>query len=232
MEKPGIPPPGYKRYPGGHFLAYDMRSGKFENLARVPFGDGILSMTMDTQRGRLYGITWPDRDLPSLRPHHQGAEKSRSRVRAGGERHRTSLPHAVPVARRRPQRRVGLSQHGRRRDSPLLLRHRLDRARRGRGSAPGHMGYNWGQTVWYAPTSTACTATRATCSASILASTALTCSSASRRSLRSAAECTPVQLRLSRLRARPRRPHPALPDRRPDLPQRKAGDEKGRHGEG
>ena len=35
MEKPGIPPPGYKRYPGGHFLAYDMRSGKFENLARV-----------------------------------------------------------------------------------------------------------------------------------------------------------------------------------------------------
>ena len=36
-----------------------MRSGKFENLARVPFGDGILSMTMDTQRGRLYGITWP-----------------------------------------------------------------------------------------------------------------------------------------------------------------------------
>src|SRR5881409_1834180 len=59
MEKPGIPPPGYKRYPGGHFLAYDMRSGKFENLARVPFGDGILSMTMDTQRGRLYGITWP-----------------------------------------------------------------------------------------------------------------------------------------------------------------------------
>ena len=162
MEKPGIPPPGYKRYPGGHFLAYDMRSGKFENLARVPFGDGILSMTMDTQRGRLYGITWPDRDLPSLRPHHQGAEKSRSRVRAGGERHRTSLPHAVPVARRRPQRRVGLSQHGRRRDSPLL--HDTDSIGRVEGedlrkdyfglydpSSPGHMGYNWRQTVWYAP---------------------------------------------------------------------------------
>jgi hypothetical protein len=59
MEKSGLPPPGYKPYPGGHFLAYDMASGKFEDLATAPFHEGIISMTMDPQRGRLFGITWP-----------------------------------------------------------------------------------------------------------------------------------------------------------------------------
>ena len=32
MEKTGMPPPGWKPYPGGHLLAYDMASGKFENF--------------------------------------------------------------------------------------------------------------------------------------------------------------------------------------------------------
>jgi hypothetical protein len=59
MEKTGVPPPGYKPYPGGHFLAYDMASGKFENLANAPAGQGIIAMSMDTKRGRLYGLTWP-----------------------------------------------------------------------------------------------------------------------------------------------------------------------------
>ena len=59
MEKPGIPPPGWKPYRGGHFLAYDMDSGKFEDLALAPHGEGIIAMTIDPQRGRLYGLTWP-----------------------------------------------------------------------------------------------------------------------------------------------------------------------------
>jgi len=59
MEKPGIPPAGFQPYPGGHFLAYDMASGKFQDLATAPFREGIITMTMDTRRGRLYGITWP-----------------------------------------------------------------------------------------------------------------------------------------------------------------------------
>ena len=60
MEKMGVPKPGYKPYPGGHFLSYDMASGKFENLAAAPAGQGILDMSMDTRRGRLYGLTWPN----------------------------------------------------------------------------------------------------------------------------------------------------------------------------
>ncbi|MBN2270919.1 MAG: hypothetical protein JXN61_09915, partial [Sedimentisphaerales bacterium] len=59
MEKIGIPPEGYKPYPGGHFLAYDMKTDKFEDLAKAPRGEGILTTNMDTRRGRLYGITWP-----------------------------------------------------------------------------------------------------------------------------------------------------------------------------
>ncbi|WP_277487752.1 hypothetical protein [Catalinimonas alkaloidigena] len=56
---PENPPPGYQRYGGGHFLAYDLRTGKYIDLATVPEGEGILTMTMDKQRKQLYGITWP-----------------------------------------------------------------------------------------------------------------------------------------------------------------------------
>jgi hypothetical protein len=59
MEKLGIPPSGYKPYPGGHLLAYDLNTGKFDDLCVAPHQEGILTMNMDTQRGLIYGITWP-----------------------------------------------------------------------------------------------------------------------------------------------------------------------------
>ncbi len=59
MEKMGVPPAGWSAYPGGHLLAYDMKSGAFENLAIAPRGEGVLTMNMDTQRKRIYGLTWP-----------------------------------------------------------------------------------------------------------------------------------------------------------------------------
>jgi hypothetical protein len=52
-------PPGYKPYPGGHLLAYDLTSGAFEDLGYVPEREAMLSMGMDTRRGVIYGITWP-----------------------------------------------------------------------------------------------------------------------------------------------------------------------------
>ena len=52
-------PEGYKLYRGGHFVAYDMKSGEISKLALAPHGEGILTMCMDKKRGRLYGITWP-----------------------------------------------------------------------------------------------------------------------------------------------------------------------------
>ena len=54
-----VVPPGYKPYPGGHFLAYDLKKGTFEDLGFAPNGEAVLSMSMDKRRGVLYGITWP-----------------------------------------------------------------------------------------------------------------------------------------------------------------------------
>ena len=70
MEKMGIPPAGWGQYRGGHFLAYDIKTGQYEDLALAPRGEGILTMNMDTQRKRMYGLTWPTGrflryDLPS-----------------------------------------------------------------------------------------------------------------------------------------------------------------------
>lgn len=56
---PVNPPAGYQLYPGGHFLSYDLASRTFEDLATVPGGEGLVSMTMDRDRGHLYGLSWP-----------------------------------------------------------------------------------------------------------------------------------------------------------------------------
>ncbi len=50
---------GYDPYPGGHIISYDLSSGEFEHLATAPNKEGILTVTMDTDRGHIYGITWP-----------------------------------------------------------------------------------------------------------------------------------------------------------------------------
>ena len=52
-------PEGYKLYPGGHFLSYDLETGKFEDLAVIPDGEGAVSMTMDCDRKQMYAISWP-----------------------------------------------------------------------------------------------------------------------------------------------------------------------------
>jgi len=59
VERTAAPPNGYLPYPGGHFLSYDLQTGKFESLAIAPRGEGIISFNMDVKRGRLYGITYP-----------------------------------------------------------------------------------------------------------------------------------------------------------------------------
>ncbi len=53
------PPPGYKPYPGGHLLSYDLSTGRFEDLAIAPHGEAIITMTMDTARDQIYAISWP-----------------------------------------------------------------------------------------------------------------------------------------------------------------------------
>lgn len=60
MERlPVTAPAGYGLYPGGHFLSYELSTGRFEDLGLAPEGEGVLAMTMDTRRGGIYAITWP-----------------------------------------------------------------------------------------------------------------------------------------------------------------------------
>ena len=55
---------------GGHFMSYDLETGKIADLARVLPSEGIISMTVDKENEILYGITWPSGllvsyDIPS-----------------------------------------------------------------------------------------------------------------------------------------------------------------------
>jgi hypothetical protein len=162
MEKIGIPPQGYKPYPGGHFLAFDMATRKFEDLAKAPHDEGILSMTMDTRRGRLYGLTWPTgyfiyydlakKALKDLGPISKQGEDGK------GENYRT-LCRSLVVD---PGDGSCYLTTG----DGDILRYRYDRdcieAAPGDDmskdyfglydpTSPGHMGYNWRQTIWYEP---------------------------------------------------------------------------------
>jgi len=157
-----LPSPGYTPYPGGHFVAFDMASGKFSELAKGPAGQGILTMAMDSRRGRLYGITWPNGyflryDLASRELKNLGAISSDGE--AGSGTTYRALCRAM-VADPGDGSVYLTTSDGR------ILRYRFDRDALETVSGddlkkdyfgtydpatPGHMGYNWRQAVWYAP---------------------------------------------------------------------------------
>ncbi|MCX5670822.1 MAG: hypothetical protein NTU94_05815 [Planctomycetota bacterium] len=162
MEKIGTPPDGFKPYPGGHFLAYDMATGRFEDLALAPHGEGILSMAMDVRRGRLYGLTWPTgcflrydlatKELKNLGPTARLGENGK------GDQYRT-LCRSLVVDPRDGSCYFTTGDGD-------ILRYRCDREtiEKVQGedmrkdyfglydpTSPGHMGYNWRQTAWCEP---------------------------------------------------------------------------------
>jgi hypothetical protein len=160
MEKIGIPPQGWKPYPGGHFLAFDMASRKFEDLATAPHGEGIISMTMDVRRGRLYGLTWPTGyflryDLAKHEMKDFGAI-TRQGENGKGDSYRT-LCRSLVVD---PHDGTVYLTNG---DGDILrCRYDGDAIEVVAGddmrkdyfglydpTSAGHMAYNWRQTVWY-----------------------------------------------------------------------------------
>jgi len=159
MEKIGVPPTGYKPYPGGHFLAYDMKAGKFDDLAKAPRGEGILTMNMDTARGRLYGITWPSgrflrydlaaNDLKDLGPISREGENGK------GENYRT-LCRAIVVDPRDGSAYFttgdgDILRYKYDSDSIEIVKDedmKKDYFGLYDPTSPGHMAYNWRQIIW------------------------------------------------------------------------------------
>jgi hypothetical protein len=162
MEKIGIPPEGYKPYPGGHFLAFDMTTEEYTDLALAPHGEGILTMNMDTQRGRIYGITWPTGyliyydlvkgELKNMGPISKLGENGK------GDDYRTlcrSLavdPRDGSVYFTTGDGEIFRYSY----DSDTInVMQDVDMKKDYFGlyevNSPGHMAYNWRQTVWYEP---------------------------------------------------------------------------------
>lgn len=48
-----------RTYPGGHFMSYDLKTGEFEDFGIAAPNEGLVAVSMDTARNRMYGITWP-----------------------------------------------------------------------------------------------------------------------------------------------------------------------------
>lgn len=163
MEKMGIPPAGYKPYPGGHLLAYDLKTGRFEDFGIVPDREGVLSTSMDTRRGRMFGITWPSGmffryDLATK------SWKNFGKTCAEGENGKDAAYRTVcrSIAVDLDDGSAYLTT-----SEGTILRYRADKDAiepvAGEDmkkdyfglydpTSPGHMGYNWRQTFWHVRT--------------------------------------------------------------------------------
>jgi hypothetical protein len=162
MEKMGVPKPGYKPYPGGHFLAFDMASGKFEKLADAPAEQGILAMSMDTKRGRLYGLTWPNgyflrfdlktKELKNLGPTSKEGEAGIGPTYRILCRSLPVDPEDGSVYFTTADGDVMRYRYDRDAIEPVQGENlRKDYFGLSKSSSGLGMGYNWRQTFWYAP---------------------------------------------------------------------------------
>ena len=157
-----IPPDGMGQYPGGHFLSYNLASGAVEDVGLAPHGEGILTMALDGPRGRAYGITWPYGHLVvcdiAARTVRDLGRISEDGEAKGGPTYRT-LCRSLRVDPRDGSVYFTVSEGWIMR-LPLGADHwhrvegddlRKDYFGQYEVSSPGHMAYNWRQTVWYEP---------------------------------------------------------------------------------
>jgi hypothetical protein len=158
MERLAIPPAGYQPYPGGHFLSYDLKTEKFENLGIAPHGEGILTMTMDTLRGVLYAITWPtgyfitcdikSKKLTEIGPVSGDGENGK------GNKFRTLCravaidPHSGNAYLTNSEGDIFRFKPGSNRLDKIDENMRKDYFGTYDPASPGHMGYNWRQILW------------------------------------------------------------------------------------
>lgn len=161
-ELVGVPPAGYKPYPGGHFLAYDMSTGKIEKLATAPGNEGIITMSMDKKKGRLLGLTWPSGrflvyDLAKRELKDYGLTAGEGEKGEGDRFKVVCRSIAVNPLLGGAFFSDSTGQVWRydwaRQDKELDVIPGCSLKRPALGAwdpnKPGHMGYNWRQIVWY-----------------------------------------------------------------------------------
>lgn len=164
---PVNPPAGYKLYPGGHILSYDLQTRKFEDLAVLPNGEGMVSMTMDSDRGHIYGITWPKGSFVYYDV-NKNKLKNLGQISANGEGGEPgddfrSLCRSLVVNPDTGTVYFSVSEGDifscnpeegeiKKLDEPNL---RLDYFGKYDPKMPGSMGYNWRKIFWYKPEDTA-----------------------------------------------------------------------------
>lgn len=162
MEKMGIPPPGYKLYPGGHLLSYDMKSEKFEDLGIAPHQEGILTMSMDTLRGLIYGITWPTgcffrydlekKEMKNLGPVTGEGEAGKGAAFRVLCRSIAINPDDGSAYMTASDGTILCCRTGKDIVEPVEGEDlRKDYFGQYDPSSPGNMGYNWRKAIWYPP---------------------------------------------------------------------------------
>jgi len=159
MEKMGIPPAGYKEYPGGHILSYDLKTGKFEDLALAPHKEGILTLNMDTARGFIYCITWPtgyvfQYDLAKKEEKEIGPLSGEGENGVGRNFRTLCRSLAIDagdgaVYATTSEGTIFRLKPGSDKLEALEEDMKKDYFGLYDPTSAGHMGYNWRQTVWY-----------------------------------------------------------------------------------
>ncbi len=157
-EQPAAVPDGYKQYPGGHLIEYDMGSGKFKDLAKAPTAEGILTCGLDAKYRRLYCLTWPSGlflyyEIDTGKMHNLGPVSADGEM-GEGDRYRclcrvfaivpdTGVVYVTnstgEIVRYSPEtNKIVVIKESLKRD----ILGSLDPAK------PGHQGYNWRTIIW------------------------------------------------------------------------------------
>lgn len=158
---PVTPPEGYKLYPGGHIVSYSLSDGKFKDLAIAPNGEGIITMTMDAERGQIYGITWPTGyflhyDTQTDKLKNMGLISAKGEAGTPGKDYRV-LCRSMFVDQRDGSVYYSTAEgdiytynptgSGIKKVEGANLR--LDYFGKYDPTRPGNMGYNWRKIIWY-----------------------------------------------------------------------------------
>ena len=163
MERmPETKPDGFKLYPGGHIVSYDLDTGKFEDLALIPYGEGVITMEMDTERQQIYGITWATGfffhyDLNTGKLKNLGKVSANGEAGMPGDSYR-ALCRSMFVDHRDGAVYYSTSEgyiytYSPGASSPKKVEGtdlRLDYFGKYDPTRPGNMGYNWRSIVWHA----------------------------------------------------------------------------------